>query len=470
MHAAIVLLAGSLLSVDVGYQPLPDGGVEYIIQIEPELVDVIRRGEKDVTSTIPADLDVRKVRVTIGNAQLPHVIPTGSAARQHSQAMPLRDEPQTLNVDSNAMPASNLVAAVGGAPTLAPPEGSSFGSKQPTGKPSLAPDSIAPSLRPSEGREGQPFSTPNSLPSSFDGKPRMADDRGTNPDYRTNTTNTSSGSGMPRLADPGSDGVDSSKPKFYADDRSKSYDGVSKGYDGVSKGYDKSPDDRYRVTDDGRPKAVDDRYRVTEDGRPRTADDRGPVFNAPPSFSQQQPAFNQSQPGGQPSLNQPTMVGNRPNTGGPSFDPNPAFNNRPPDYTNDGVRYQNQPGYAPPAYNPPAYNPPVYTPPAYTQQPPPQLPQQVIPEHLAGKPATLAARDVAVKDERPTTTIIERPAQIIERVAANAEDRPWGPLIFVTFLLFMSLSANMYLGLVAWNARLRYESLVDKFRSAPSSL
>ena len=72
MGGAILAVTVVLLGVDVGWQPAEDGGLEYIIQIEPHLLDRLRAGE-DLGSGIPAGLmkDVRSYRITVGTGRLP---------------------------------------------------------------------------------------------------------------------------------------------------------------------------------------------------------------------------------------------------------------------------------------------------------------------------------------------------------------------------------------------------------------
>lgn len=80
MNAVLLMAATTLVGIDVGYQPLPEGGVEYIIQIEPQLLDRLAKGE-DLESAVPPELDVRRYRITVGNAILPRELPTSSPAR-----------------------------------------------------------------------------------------------------------------------------------------------------------------------------------------------------------------------------------------------------------------------------------------------------------------------------------------------------------------------------------------------------
>jgi hypothetical protein len=77
MHGAALCLVTAVVGVDVGWQPLPDGGMEYIIQIEPHVLEMVGRGEEIVSDIPPAlpGVDGRRisVRVTAGTETLPRV-------------------------------------------------------------------------------------------------------------------------------------------------------------------------------------------------------------------------------------------------------------------------------------------------------------------------------------------------------------------------------------------------------------
>jgi hypothetical protein len=59
-------------AVQFGWQPLPDGGLEYLVQVEPELLDSFH--QEGFTSDVPANLqrNLRRIRITIGTAKLPN--------------------------------------------------------------------------------------------------------------------------------------------------------------------------------------------------------------------------------------------------------------------------------------------------------------------------------------------------------------------------------------------------------------
>jgi hypothetical protein len=81
MSGIATCLAALLLGIDIGYQPSPQGGAEYIIQIEPGTLQALNPGE-EMESCIPAearDIHPRRIRVVIGNQKLPKEIPVKAA-------------------------------------------------------------------------------------------------------------------------------------------------------------------------------------------------------------------------------------------------------------------------------------------------------------------------------------------------------------------------------------------------------
>ncbi len=67
----IVGMAVSLMGVEVGWQRLPEGGVEYIIQIAPQELEDFRL-EKFIESDIPSRVkNIRRYRIELGTRPLP---------------------------------------------------------------------------------------------------------------------------------------------------------------------------------------------------------------------------------------------------------------------------------------------------------------------------------------------------------------------------------------------------------------
>lgn len=135
MNALLAIVAASVVGVDVGWQPITDGGLEYIIQIEPQLLDTLRDG-KDLTSELPPGFNVRRYRITVGNAVLPHDAGQLEAAQntadQNTAAQKISDPPATAT-DSNTHDASPKDPS---SQDDAPPQSD----LQPTGPKASAPD------------------------------------------------------------------------------------------------------------------------------------------------------------------------------------------------------------------------------------------------------------------------------------------------------------------------------------------
>lgn len=82
MNSLFILVAAATLGIEVGWEPLPEGGHEYTIQIEPQLLDVLKEGKDEIFSVVPPELNVRRYRLLVG---------TGKLARVSGQPRPTDD-------------------------------------------------------------------------------------------------------------------------------------------------------------------------------------------------------------------------------------------------------------------------------------------------------------------------------------------------------------------------------------------
>ena len=78
MGGSIVCLAAVLLGVDARWPPLSDGGFQYVIQIEPQVLERLESGAiPTVGSYVPPYVqDVRAYQIAIGTQRLPKHAPT----------------------------------------------------------------------------------------------------------------------------------------------------------------------------------------------------------------------------------------------------------------------------------------------------------------------------------------------------------------------------------------------------------
>ena len=130
MQSAILGLSMCLLGVDVGWRPLPTGGVEYIIQIDPQELSLIRREEAE--SAVPAEVkDIRRHRIVIGTDKLPRIAPPPEKEKPSAPAIGAfreADKPGT----------SSKITLPGRPPADFPKEPASSGKGDPEAKPKEA--------------------------------------------------------------------------------------------------------------------------------------------------------------------------------------------------------------------------------------------------------------------------------------------------------------------------------------------
>lgn len=175
-----------------------------------------------------------------------------------------------------------------------------------------------------------------------------------------------------------------------------------------------------------------------------TSDPRANRFQSPPTspphsrgvgFEQPPPAFADSL---------------APRTGGAAFAP-----------ATDAYGRSLDPSYRnPPVSDLATY--PGYNPAAAGQQP--QLPGQ--------RPFGAQYPDARMAGLPPTslnTTGAGVPGISSANALAPNQDRPWGPLLFVTFALFFSIGGNLYLAYTALEFHSRYRSAIERLRSAARS-
>jgi hypothetical protein len=132
MNALVVLLATTALGIEVGWEPLPGGGHEYTLQIEPQLLKVLEGGQEEIFSEVPAGVDVRRYRIVVGvgklrrdygpleseiepppaTAAMPGSAPGATAAPQAAPYQPLSPEA----AGSTATPAEDPYHAPSAAP------------------------------------------------------------------------------------------------------------------------------------------------------------------------------------------------------------------------------------------------------------------------------------------------------------------------------------------------------------------
>jgi hypothetical protein len=147
MCGNILCVAAVLLGIDAGWRRLPDGGLEYQIQIEPEVIANAGSSGVLIQSDVPPEArDIRSFRITVGKAQL------AQESLPPAEVEPAEPGNATANkpaADPSLPPPS--MPAVGFEPNLPPPSMPAVG---------LGPNWLPPMDRPASPDAGAGQSLP----------------------------------------------------------------------------------------------------------------------------------------------------------------------------------------------------------------------------------------------------------------------------------------------------------------------
>ncbi len=116
MVGELICVATLALGIDVGWQRLPEGGMEYLIQLEPEVLETLRTGGM-IQSDIPPSLGaIRAYRITVGSEELPRETPPPAPAESPVAA----EQPAPAQSPQEPPVGRPLVPSEGNAPSPAP--------------------------------------------------------------------------------------------------------------------------------------------------------------------------------------------------------------------------------------------------------------------------------------------------------------------------------------------------------------
>jgi hypothetical protein len=129
MFAHVLCLSAVIVGINVGWQPLQEGGTEYIIQLDPQSLEALKSGEPIQSDVLPGAGDVRSYKIILGTEKPPRINP--------HQKSPL---PRTLMPDSAVKPltagsAAYIEPADGSAKSEAGPQNQSQAKNEEPAKP-----------------------------------------------------------------------------------------------------------------------------------------------------------------------------------------------------------------------------------------------------------------------------------------------------------------------------------------------
>jgi hypothetical protein len=79
MNTLLIVLAAATLGIDAGWQRLPDGGMEYIIQLDARAIEALQAGEQ-LRSDIPTEAgEIKAYCIKLGAETLPRETPPPKA-------------------------------------------------------------------------------------------------------------------------------------------------------------------------------------------------------------------------------------------------------------------------------------------------------------------------------------------------------------------------------------------------------
>jgi hypothetical protein len=88
MHTILLCIATASVGIHAGWQRMPEGGMQYIIQLDPETLQSLREGAELGSDIPPSAGEVHSFKIVMGTKLLPHDTPPPP------KAAPPHDEPQ----------------------------------------------------------------------------------------------------------------------------------------------------------------------------------------------------------------------------------------------------------------------------------------------------------------------------------------------------------------------------------------
>ena len=98
MFAHVICFCTAIVGIDVGWQPLQEGGMEYVIQLDPQTLEALKAGEPIESDIPPGAGDVRSFKFYLGTEKPRRISPPAKTMQS----------PKTSTVEGAPMPAPNL--------------------------------------------------------------------------------------------------------------------------------------------------------------------------------------------------------------------------------------------------------------------------------------------------------------------------------------------------------------------------
>jgi hypothetical protein len=120
MFSSLLLLAASAVGVNYGWEPLPEGGMKYIVQFEPDALVEAQKAGVPLDSDIPSHLsNVRSISIRLGTGPVPQENPVAKTEVKSSAPIAESQKPESSPPDFPAKPQNSTTAP----PLLQNPQG-----------------------------------------------------------------------------------------------------------------------------------------------------------------------------------------------------------------------------------------------------------------------------------------------------------------------------------------------------------
>src|SRR3954469_23828586 len=69
MIPVLLLVASTSMGVDFGWQPVAGGSFEYMIRIDPQMIEFMKQGEPYISDIPPTLRNIQKIRIMVGTEE-----------------------------------------------------------------------------------------------------------------------------------------------------------------------------------------------------------------------------------------------------------------------------------------------------------------------------------------------------------------------------------------------------------------
>jgi hypothetical protein len=140
----MLCVATTLLGIEVGWQRLPEGGMQYIIQLDPQTLDALRAGETIESDIPPAAGEIRSYRLIVGKKSLPRETPLLPPATPKLPEPKAADRPPPAPAPPHALTPDPGSRSLPERPAVYNAEPPKAAAAQPQPKPSAEPPAAMP--------------------------------------------------------------------------------------------------------------------------------------------------------------------------------------------------------------------------------------------------------------------------------------------------------------------------------------